>query len=78
MSENILKVTVDLSPDEGLATVRIGNGAPSVCKALGVDRDAHGKPKTIYLDRFIHRSVRSRGFEGWQPAGAITTILHKL
>jgi hypothetical protein len=75
MSDTTINVSVDLSPDAAIATVRLGNSAPAVCRALGVDRDSTGVPAVIYLDRFIHKSVRNRCFSGWQPSGAITTIL---
>ena len=78
MSDDSIKVTVDLSPDEPLATVRLGKAAPAVCKALGVERGQDGQPAVIYLDRFIHRTVMKRVFSGWQPTGAITTILRRI
>lgn len=77
-SQEALTVTVNLSPDATVATVRIGNAAPAVCKALGIERDETGQPSKIYLDRFIHRSVRNRIFKGWAPGGAITTVLTRL
>lgn len=77
-SRETLTVTVDLSLDAVVATVRIGNAAPAVCKALGMERDETGQPSKIYLDRFIHKSVRNRDFAGWAPSGAITTVLTRL
>ncbi|WP_372997698.1 hypothetical protein [Marinobacter sp.] len=76
MSPHSLTVSVDLSFDETIATVRFGDRTPIVSKVLGVDRE-DGSVVRVYLDRFIHKTVRSYRLENWTATGAISTILEK-
>lgn len=76
MAANSLSVSVDLSFDDSLATVRFGDRTPVVAKVLGVDREK-GSVIRVYLDRFIHKTVRSYRLENWTARGAVSTILEK-
>ena len=76
MAAHSLTVSVDLSFDETIATVRFGDRTPIVAKVLGVDRE-QGSVVRVYLDRFIHKSTRSYRLENWTARGAISTILEK-
>lgn len=70
-------IRVDLSEDEKTATVRLSTqSSPVVCDVLGIE-STEGGARDIYLNARIHR--RSSGeYEGWEPRGAISTILREL
>ena len=71
----IIKVSVALSEDEKTATVRMGSRRqPIVTGCLGVDRNPQGDIEKVYLDSLIHMSS-NLDYEGFQPHGAISTIL---
>lgn len=76
MGPNTLSVSVDLSFDETVATVRFGDRTPIVAKVLGVDREK-GTIVRVYLDRFIHKAMKSYSLVNWSARGAISTILEK-
>ena len=76
MAAHSLTVSVDLSFDETVATVRFGDRTPVVAKVLGVDREK-GSIVRVYLDRFIDKAVRTYRLENWNARGAVSTILEK-
>ncbi|MFT5715931.1 MAG: hypothetical protein ACI9T7_000104 [Oleiphilaceae bacterium] len=76
MSKTTIKVSVALSEDEKTATVRMGSRRqPIVTGCLGVDRNQQGGIDKVYLDSLIHLSSKYVDYEGFQPQGAISTIL---
>jgi len=76
VNERDLSVSVELSPDNTLATVRFGERNPIVAKVLGVDRE-NGSVVRVYLDRLIHTTVKTYNLKSWSAWGAISTILEK-
>lgn len=77
MPEHTLTVSVELSLDEKVATVRLGDRTPIVSGVLGVDREKD-QIQRIYLDRYVHKSVRRYSFQQWKPTGAVSTILERI
>jgi 6,7-dimethyl-8-ribityllumazine synthase len=75
--EHTLTVSVELSFDETVATVRLGDRTPIVSGVLGVDREKD-QVQRIYLDRYVHKSVRGYAFQQWKPTGAVSTILERM
>lgn len=69
-----IDVSVQLSQDESLATVRIqGRSCPIVVPVLGVDRNDGNQISHIYLSSRIHKSKSY--YRGWNMSGAVSTIL---
>lgn len=67
---------VDVVIGEGVVVLKPVNASTVVtANILGIDEDAEGKAKVVYLDRFVHD--RGLTFRGWHASGAISTILTK-
>jgi len=78
MSSERVEVSVALSLDQTVATVRFGRRTPIVASVLGVEAGSDGKLSKIWLDRDIHHSIRQKSFAFWAPSGAISTILVRM
>lgn len=67
---------VEFGSDPSAVTIRRGGrSSPIVADVLEVERDAAGEPEKIYLRQKIHPSNDQSVYKGWQPSGAISTIL---
>lgn len=72
-----MSISVVLSPDQKTATVAAsGRSDPLVCGVLGIEQQFGCR--VIYLDALIHTRWRANAFHGWQPSGAISTILTEI
>lgn len=71
MEEENVTVTIG----EGVAVIRRkGQSRPVVANILGIEHDESGRPKTVWLDRLVHRYHESR-FIGWSVFGALSSVL---
>ena len=76
MSRSTVNISVALSQDESIATIRMGTRSnPIVTGCLGVDKDKSGKIVKVYLNSLIHRGGKNIHYAGFEPSGAISTIL---
>lgn len=77
---SIIDISVTFGNDDQLVTIRKSNtSSPIIAGLLGVDTDANMRPIRIYLRSKIHSDhADATSFTGWEPLGAITTVLTKL
>jgi hypothetical protein len=62
---------------DGVVVIRReGNTASAVAKILGSDAGADGEPKTLWLDRLVHREDED-WVEGWIATGPYVTRLDR-
>jgi len=70
-------ITVTIGTDSSVATIRNSNSStPIVAGLLGMEFDNEGRPQRLYLRSKIHSD--SVNYEGWEPSGAISTILTRI
>lgn len=71
------QISLALSEDGSTATVRFSSrSTPIVCGVLGIE-STEGGLREVYLSARIHRDSKT-DYEGWEPRGAISTILTEL
>ena len=76
---SVVNITVAISDDDRFATIRQSHrSTPIVADVLGVDMDAMRRPERVYLRSKIHGCESEIAYAGWQPTGAITTILTRI
>lgn len=75
-----VSISVSLGTDPTVATIRKSNSStPIVADVLGVEADKEGVPNKVYLRSKIHGNKdKSVTYEGWEPSGAISTILTRV
>ncbi|MBD1389476.1 hypothetical protein IC617_08555 [Neiella sp. HB171785] len=79
MSTITVSVSAHLNPEKTQATIHFsGRSHPIVCGCLGAETNEQGVIETIYLDSLVHRHSSSVSYQGWQPEGAVSTILRRL
>lgn len=71
-------IRVEFGTDAGMVTIRCSDRSdPILADLLGVDLDDHGNPVRVFLRSKLFTSHDAQ-FAGWQPSGAISTILTRL
>ncbi len=73
-------ISVSFGTDPTTATIRKSNSStPIVADVLGVETGTDNQPCRVYLRSKIHGSKdKSITYEGWEPSGAISTILTRV
>lgn len=76
----LVTISLTIGSDFETATIRKSNSStPIVADVLGVERDERGIPNKVYLRSKIHGvSDKSVKYDGWEPSGAISTILSRI
>jgi len=70
-------ITVTIGADSSVATIRKSNcSTPIVADLLAVELDNSGRAQRLYLRSKIH--TKNVNYEGWEPSGAISTILMRI
>lgn len=75
-----IKISVYFGSDPSVATIwRSNSSTPIVADILGVDTDSSGKPNRLYLRSKIHGARDAEcSYQGWEPSGAVSTILTRI
>lgn len=70
--------SVEVTLSESTAVIRrSGQSTPVIAGILGVEKNAAGVVKTVWLDRLVHGIGEDR-FDGWAVSGAVSTILRRV
>lgn len=79
MADKTVRISVEFGSNSDVVTVRHSDRSqPMVVGLLGVETDTHQKPKIVYLRSKIHGKTAGVEYIGWQPSGAISTILTRI
>lgn len=76
-----VKITIDVlfgSDPETVTIKQTGHSAPIVAGLLGVENDSSARPAVVYLRSKIHADRNDVNYQGWEPSGAISTILTRI
>ena len=72
-------ISVSIGLDGKQATVRFSNrSTPLVVDVLGVEAGIDKSPRIIYLRCKLHIKDKEVTYLGWEPSGAISTILTRI
>ncbi|KZX82874.1 hypothetical protein A3715_18540 [Oleiphilus sp. HI0009] len=78
--KSTVKIDVKLGENNETAIIKFNSrSSPIVANVVGTELDTEGNINTIYLRSKIHSDDKKDiVFEGWEPIGAISTILKKV